>query len=130
MPAVALGPPHLTVMVPVPGSVRVPITHVHETCPLASAILGTNPCATLAVPCGVTWPIEHDAPGAVWTVILAIWPGRPPTTDRKVTPLVALDTTGAGVLVVMIGAVVVGAACLGDGGTGDGEIGVTTIAER
>jgi hypothetical protein len=45
--------PHETETVPLPGRVFVPITHDHETLPLASAVFGTSPCARLSVPSGV-----------------------------------------------------------------------------
>jgi hypothetical protein len=54
MPVDELASLHVTVTIPVPGFVRVPISHDHDARPLASAFKGTKPCATLAVPAGVT----------------------------------------------------------------------------
>jgi len=52
--ALALAPAHVTVTVPVPGRVALPIVQLHPTSPAASATFATRPCASLTVPAGVT----------------------------------------------------------------------------
>jgi hypothetical protein len=63
--ALALTPLHVTVTVPVPGCVAVPIFQDQLTTPATSAVFGVRPCAELVVPCGVTYEMEHEALGDV-----------------------------------------------------------------
>lgn len=49
----ALSPPHVTVTVPSPGSVRAPIVHVQDAVPFAPAVFESRPSAMLLVPLGV-----------------------------------------------------------------------------
>ena len=79
-------PPHVTVTVPVPGLVLVPMTQLHAAVPFAPATAGTSPCAVLVVPAGVTYRIAQLTPGAVCTDALARPPGRPPVTAVNCTP--------------------------------------------
>lgn len=50
----ALAPPHVTVTVPVPGFVELPIFHDQLATPDPSAVFPTSPAAVLCVPAGVT----------------------------------------------------------------------------
>ena len=49
----ALAEPHVTVTVPVPGLVELPIFHDQLTAPVLSAVLAPSPAAVLFVPAGV-----------------------------------------------------------------------------
>lgn len=53
MGLLVLVPSQVTVTVPVPGRVEVPMFQLHETIPLTSATLDPNPWAVEAVPAGV-----------------------------------------------------------------------------
>ncbi|MCS7002336.1 MAG: hypothetical protein NZ518_05740 [Dehalococcoidia bacterium] len=61
----AVEPSQVTITVPVPGRVAVPMTQDHDATPAALARWVTNPCATLFVPAGVKYVIEQVAPGRV-----------------------------------------------------------------
>src|SRR5690349_1824332 len=53
IPVLAVTPLQVTLTVPVPGLVAVPIFQDHETRPLLSAVLLSRPAALLTVPAGV-----------------------------------------------------------------------------
>ncbi len=118
----APAPLQVTVTVPVPGPVRVPMTHGHDALPLLPAVVGTRPAAVLGIPAGVTYRMEHVAPGAVCTVTLARPPGRPPCTEVNRTPAGIGGGAGGTVAVpVAVGEVEDGAGAAG---------GATNVAVR
>lgn len=51
--ASALAPPHVTVIVPVPGVVSALILQLQETRPLPEAVFGPRPCSAPSCPSGV-----------------------------------------------------------------------------
>src|SRR6266545_1230253 len=108
MGLLVLAPLQVTATLPVPGCFDGPISHVQDTVPSASAVLGVRPCAVDLDPAGVWCVIEQDAPGVVWTPTVARPPGLGPETEVISTPFAgagcgASAAVGAGATRVVVG---------------------------
>lgn len=85
-----------TVRVPVPLFVLGPMVHVHDAKPATVVVLGSSPAATLTVPAGVVYVIEHDVFGGPWIAKLAVPFAGAPFTLRKEIGLGGVTGGGGG----------------------------------
>lgn len=64
--------PQLTLIVPVPGRVPLPMVHDQETRPVPSVVCGPSPAAALGFPSGVVYWMVQRVFGAAVAVTVAL----------------------------------------------------------